>query len=224
MFHNTISEDVHLQVMHAKQRIEQTPFPGFTEAVPAYTSLAIHFQPQLIETTNSISSTVQQYIFDLLTQPVTETQQQTERLIEIPVCYDETVAPDLIETARQLQLTTDELISIHLSKTYRLYMLGFTPGFPYLGKLDERIITQRKQQPRLSVPAGSVAIAGEQTGIYPFATPGGWNIIGQTPVQLFNRSSENPFLLQAGDQVQFKQITLQEFYALSSSTKKSEES
>lgn len=224
MFDNMISEDVHLQVMHAKQCIEQAPFPGFTEAVPAYTSLAIHFQPELIETTNSISSTVQQYISGLLTQPVTETQQQTERLIEIPVCYDETLAPDLIETAQQLQLTTEELISIHLSKTYRLYMLGFTPGFPYLGKLDKRIITQRKQQPRLTVAPGSVAIAGEQTAIYPFATPGGWNIIGQTPVRLFNRSSENPFLLQVGDTIQFKQITLPEFYALSSTIKKSAES
>lgn len=224
MFHNSISEEVHLQVMHAKQCIEQAPFPGFTEAVPAYTSLAIHFQPELIQTTSSISSTVQQYISDLLTQPVTETQQQTERLIEIPVCYDEKLAPDLADTARQLQLTTQELISIHLSKTYRVYMLGFTPGFPYLGKLDERIITQRKQQPRLAVAPGSVAIAGEQTGIYPFATPGGWNIIGQTPVQLFNRSSENPFRLRAGDNIQFKQITLQEFYTLSSITKKSADS
>lgn len=224
MFHNSISEEVHLQVMHAKQRIEQFPFPGFTEAVPAYTSLAIHFQPELTETTSSISITVQQYISALLTQPIAVTEQQPERLIDIPVCYDETLAPDLADTARQLQLTTQELISIHLSKTYRVYMLGFTPGFPYLGKLDERIITQRKQQPRLAVAPGSVAIAGEQTGIYPFATPGGWNIIGQTPVQLFNRSSENPFLLRAGDNIQFKQITLQEFYTLSSITKKSADS
>lgn len=203
--------------MQAKQSIEQNPFPGFVETVPAYNTLAVYYNPvEVVQTAATIAASVEETVKSIIANaksPIASTTQ----LIEIPVCYDEDFAPDLAETAVNLQLSTDTLIQLHCSKTYHVYMLGFTPGFPYMAKTDERIVTKRKQQPRLTVVPGSVAIAGEQTGIYPFATPGGWNIIGRTSLQLFDRHRTNPFLLKAGDEVKFKPITQDEFEQYSSS-------
>jgi KipI family sensor histidine kinase inhibitor len=216
-FGNSIDVHTHQQLMQAKQSIEQNPFPGFVETVPAYNSLAVYYNPvEVVQTAATIAASVEQTIRNIIANAKSPTASTTTQLIELPVCYDEDFAPDLAETAVNLQLSTDTLIQLHCSKTYHVYMLGFTPGFPYMGKTDERIVTKRKQQPRLAVAPGSVAIAGEQTGIYPFATPGGWNIIGRTPLQLFDRHRTNPFLLKAGDEVQFKPITQDEFEQYSS--------
>lgn len=198
--------------MHAKQCIEQNPFPGFVETVPAYNTLAVYYDPAAIEqTAETIAATVEQTVRHILAHAKQLTAATTNQIVEIPVCYDDAFAPDLAATANNLQLSTDELIQLHVNKTYHVFMLGFTPGFPYMGKVDERLLTKRKQQPRLAVDPGSVAIAGEQTGIYPFATPGGWNIIGRTPLQIFDQNKPNPFLLKAGDEVKFKAITKEEF-------------
>lgn len=211
-FGDVIAEEVHTHVMQAKLFIETNPFPGFIETVPAYTSLAVYYNPvEVVKTNNTISATVIQTLSSLLNIVATDQHATTNSVIELPVCYDPDFVPDLIAIAEQLNLSTEELVSIHAGKTYKVYMLGFTPGFPYMGKIDERIFTQRKTQPRLKVEPGSVAIAGNQTGIYPFATPGGWNIIGRTPLQLFDRHRSNPFLLKAGDEVKFKPITKDEF-------------
>jgi inhibitor of KinA len=131
--------------------------------------------------------------------------------MRIPVCYAKTFAPDLEDLALQNKISQEEVIRIHTSATYRVYMIGFLPGFAYMGRVDERIVTPRRSQPRTMVPAGSVGIAGEQTGIYPFASPGGWNIIGQTPVALFDVKRKQPVLLQPGDEVTFYSITEHEF-------------
>jgi inhibitor of KinA len=191
------------------------------EAVPAYTSLAVYYTPDKVkQTRETVYATVIETLELLLASAIVHQATATNNIIEIPVCYDPEFAVDLIESAEHLQLSTEELISIHNTKTYKVFMLGFTPGFPYMGTVDERIFTQRKQQPRLKTEPGSVAIAGNQTGIYPFATPGGWNIIGRTPLLLFDRNRSNPFLLKAGDEVKFKQISREEFETLSSLTKK----
>ncbi len=204
--------------MQAKQCIEQNPFPGFVETVPAYNTLAVYYNPvEVVQTAATIAASVEETVRNIIVNTEKLTAATTTQLVEIPVCYDETYAADLEETASNLQLNKKELIQMHCSKTYHVYMLGFTPGFPYMGKVDERIVTKRKQQPRLAVAPGSVAIAGEQTGIYPFATPGGWNIIGRTPLQLFDRHKTNPFLLKAGDEVKFKPITQDEFEQYSTS-------
>jgi len=217
-FGNSIDVHTHQQLMQAKQYIEQKPFPGFVETVPAYNTLAVYYNPvEVVQTAATIAASVEQTVRNILANAKSPTASTTTQLIEIPVCYDDDFAPDLAETAGNLQLSKEALIQLHSSKTYYVYMLGFTPGFPYMGKTDERIVTKRKQQPRLAVVPGSVAIAGEQTGIYPFATPGGWNIIGRTPLQLFDRHKTNPFLLKAGDEVQFKPITQDEFEQYSSS-------
>jgi inhibitor of KinA len=212
-FGDVIHEEVNTHVMQAKAAIEANPFPGFVETVPAYTSLAVYYNPEEVkQTRETLSATVIETL-EILLASATAIQATTKNnIIELPVCYDIEFAADLIEIAEHLQLTTEELINIHHTKTYKVFMLGFTPGFPYMGTVDERIFTQRKQQPRLKIEPGSVAIAGHQTGIYPFATPGGWNIIGRTPLLLLDRNRSNPFLLKAGDEVKFKQISKEEFY------------
>eukprot|EP01136_Pigoraptor_vietnamica_P038048 Opistho-1_new@106825 len=134
--------------------------------------------------------------------------------ITIPVCYDLSLAPDLVELATLHQLSVEEVIQLHTAQTYRVYMIGFLPGFAYMGSVDERIRTARKANPRTKVPAGSVGIAGEQTGIYPLDSPGGWQLIGQTPLPLFDATRTDPCLLQPGDEVQFCSISLTAFHKL----------
>jgi KipI family sensor histidine kinase inhibitor len=125
------------------------------------------------------------------------------RRIEVPVRYGAEYGIDLESVANHCQLQTEEVIRIHSGKIYTVFMMGFTPGFPYMGKLDNAIITPRLETPRTRVPAGTVAIAGSQTGIYPIDSPGGWQLIGWTPLQLFNPESESPFLFSPGDEVKF---------------------
>lgn len=220
-FGDVIHEDVHAQVMKAKSLIEANPFHGFAETVPAYTTLAVYYDPAKVESTlETVSATVIQILRALLETVSEDNLTVRGTLIELPVCYDPAFAPDLSTTAESLNLSVEELISIHSGKTYKVFMIGFTPGFPYMGIVDERIFTQRKTQPRLKVEPGSVAIAGNQTGIYPFATPGGWNIIGRTPLLLFDHNRSTPFLLKAGDEVKFKQISKEEFEMMTANATK----
>lgn len=207
-----ISLPLHEQVMQAKNKIESNPFNGLIETVPAYNCLAVHYDLwQVIKKDNTIAETVEQCINTILNTASTVSSQKQSTVLTIPVCFDESLGIDLNELSETLQLSVEEIIHLHSRKIYKVFMTGFTPGFPYMGIVDERLVTKRKASPRLKVEAGSVAIAGSQTGIYPFATPGGWNIIGRTPLSLFVRSKPDPFLLKAGDQVQFIQITKEEF-------------
>ncbi|MGH9898241.1 MAG: 5-oxoprolinase subunit PxpB, partial [Pyrinomonadaceae bacterium] len=141
--------------------------------------------------------------------------EEKSRVIEIPVCYRSEFAPDLDLVAKHNSLTVDEVISIHVAGEYLVYMLGFMPGFPYLGNMSEKIATPRLPVPRREVPAGSVGIGGLQTGIYPYQSPGGWNIIGRTPLRLFDLQRQPPNLLQIRDKVRFNSITVEEFDAYS---------
>lgn len=131
--------------------------------------------------------------------------------VRIPVCYDSSLGPDLVSLANTHGLSAEEVIQIHTSRLYSVYMLGFLPGFAYMGTVDPRIQTPRRAAPRTQVPAGSVGIAGMQTGIYPLASPGGWQLIGRTPLPVFQPDASSPSLLQPGDHVQFYPITLQAF-------------
>ena len=212
-FGSTIERSIHERMMQAKQLIEQHPFNGFIETVPAYNSLAVYYDPlQIAKSEESIAATVIDQLKNILRKESVAVNSVVEKsIITIPVCYDEVFGIDLQELSASLKLSIEEIIQLHTGKSYHVFMIGFTPGFPYMGTMDEQLITQRKTQPRLQVPPGSVAIAGNQTGIYPFATPGGWNSIGRTPINLFDRQKENPFLLKAGDEVKFKAITRNEF-------------
>lgn len=135
----------------------------------------------------------------------------TPRLIDVPVCYDADFAPDLAEVAAYGGCSIEEVVARHTERTYRVYMIGFVPGFAYLAEVDERIAAPRRASPRALVPAGSVGIAGPQTGVYPASTPGGWNIIGRTPVQPFNPHREQPCLFEPGDTVRFVRIARGDF-------------
>jgi inhibitor of KinA len=137
-----------------------------------------------------------------------------DRIVELPVCYCGELAPDLEEVARHANLSSGEVVTLHTATLYTVQMIGFTPGFPYLAGLDARLAVPRRAEPRLRVPAGSVGIGGEQTGVYPMATPGGWNLIGATPLSLFDPAREPAALLRIGDRVRFIAISRGEYDAM----------
>jgi inhibitor of KinA len=144
-----------------------------------------------------------------------EDYQNEKKLITIPVCYEKEFATDMEWITEKLKLSKEEFIQIHISKSYRVYMLGFLPGFAYMGEVDAAIELPRKQQP-MNVVAGSVGIAGKQTGVYPLSSPGGWQIIGRTPLNFFNKKNNEPALVQAGDNIKFISISKDEFESIKS--------
>lgn len=210
---NHMDEQINREVTARAAQFRQQPFPGFSETVPAYSSLTVFFDPLFIRQHISPGKTAMEYVMErvqaLLDLPVA-VKQETGRLVRIPVCYDPTLAPELEWLAREKEISVEELVILHTTPVYRVYMLGFLPGFAYMGEVDERIRIPRKPQPQ-PTRAGSVGIAGKQTGIYPFASPGGWTVIGNSPVQLFNKNRKEPTLIRAGDRVQFFAIDKYEF-------------
>ncbi len=210
---NRMDEQINREVTARAAQFRQQPFPGLLETVPAYSSLTVFFDPLFIRQHISPGKTAMEYVTEraeaLLGLPAAA-QQETGRRVRIPVCYDPSLAPELEWLAREKEISVEELIILHTTPVYRVYMMGFLPGFAYMGEVDERIRMPRKPQPQ-PTRAGSVGIAGRQTGIYPFASPGGWHVIGNSPVQLFNKSREEPTLISAGDRVQFYAIDKYEF-------------
>ncbi|ARF15097.1 5-oxoprolinase subunit PxpB [Sporosarcina ureae] len=212
-----IHPSIHQQVKNLSFLLDKYPFDGFIESVPAYNSLAVYYSPYLVYQSKNgfqIDGTpiekVTHYINTLATQiseiPVTE-----GRLVEIPVLYGGEFGPDLEIVAETHGMSIEEVIEIHTTPEYLVYMIGFAPGFPFLGGLDERIATPRKLTPRTSIPPGSVGIAGKQTGVYPLETPGGWQIIGRTPTDLFVPDMSPPSLLQSGDKIKFCPMTQEQY-------------
>lgn len=204
-FKNEISEDVNNHVAVLRNIIEKSQTVGILECIPTYRSLLINYNPMEIS-------------FDTLVVQVTELMKNAgtsgnseARVYVIPVYYGDEYGPDLDNVASVNQLSKEEVVRIHTSVDYRIYMLGFTPGFPYLGGMNKAIATPRLEQPRTKIHAGSVGIAGEQTGIYPIDSPGGWQIIGRTPVRLFDIDRNDPFLLEAGNYIRFKPIDLETY-------------
>lgn len=200
-----ISEALNNCVHALHHKIETSTIDGILDLTPTYCTLMITYSPLKI-TYDQLSQRVKAFARDL--DPENTAQ---ARVIEIPTVYGGVYGPDLETVARANGLDVNEVIKIHSEQTYRIYMLGFTPGFPYLGGLDSRIATPRLEKPRLKIPAGSVGIAGSQTGIYPLDSPGGWQIIGQTPLALFDPNREDPLLLRAGDSLKFVPISAETF-------------
>lgn len=204
-FSQEISEATNLLVITMQHAIESSPIKGFVEAVPAYGSLTVYFNDQVS------AATVRSWLSDLSAQ-VSNTSLATEgKQISIPVCYDPSLGLDLPWVAEHLNLSMEAIIDLHTSIAYHVYMIGFIPGFPYMGTLPSALEVPRKQTPSMKIPAGSVAIAGKQTGIYPAEVPGGWQVIGRTPLKMFDPSTTPCSFLNAGDIVQFKPITLEVF-------------
>lgn len=211
-----ISEEVLARVMALQQAIQDRSINGVVEVVTAYTTVTVVFDPVAVHRFSqddqaSASRKVKMQVEEILDQVTAdETRSEAEPII-IPVCYDEAFAPDLAWVAEHHQTTTDEIIRRHTAHTFTVFMIGFTPGFPYMGVLPDVLESPRKTVPRTSVPAGSVGLAGKQTGIYPYTTPGGWQIIGRTPVALFDPHRERPAWLKAGDRVRFEAISTTDF-------------
>jgi inhibitor of KinA len=195
-FSETIDPAVNRRVHAAARRIDAAALAGVGEAVPAYASLLVHFDPLLL----SYAEMVQ-----FITSNITEASEHTSsaRRVEVPVYYGGANGPDLVFVADSNRITVEAVIAIHSGRDYPVYMMGFMPGFPYLGGMDPAIASPRLSTPRSRIPAGSVGIAGEQTGIYPLESPGGWRIIGRTPLRLFDLERDPPFLLAPGDLVRF---------------------
>jgi len=189
------------------------------EYVPAFTNVTIYYDcfqaAKLTQDYNVLSpyEVLKSMVEKILLQ-INVKEDQVQEIVEIPVCYGGEYGPDLEIVAKHNQLTADEVIKIHSDELYLIYMIGFAPGFPYLGGLSDKIATPRRQSPRLKIPAGTVGIAGNQTGVYPIETPGGWQLIGRTPLKLFNPESSTPTLLKAGNYIRFIPISPNEYEQL----------
>ncbi|MGM9949820.1 MAG: 5-oxoprolinase subunit PxpB [Lysinibacillus sp.] len=211
-----IDPAIHEKVQHLSLLLENNPFPGFIEAVPSYNRLTVYYHPAAVYSMTAAPmkkspyQMVSSFVSELLKEMGTSRRAE-QRLIDIPVAYGGEHGPDLGHVASHNGLSIEEVIHIHSSAEYLVYMIGFAPGFPFMGGMDERIATPRKDSPRLSITPGSVGIAGKQTGIYPLETPGGWQIIGRTPLDLFLPEDTPPTLLQSGDKVRFIPISPEEF-------------
>ncbi|WP_158634023.1 5-oxoprolinase subunit PxpB [Radiobacillus deserti] len=211
------SPKINREILALHTYIHQHPFQGYIEGVPGYVTLTIHFQPFEMEQVDSFSY-VKHHVLTKLHQIQQLIQHdQTPKVIPIPVCYSSSFGPDLEFVSSFHNRRKEDIVSIHSQTDYPVYFLGFAPGFPFLGGMDERIATPRKNSPRQQVPAGSVGIAGNQTGVYPLSTPGGWQIIGRTPIPLVTSDEQNPTLIKPGDIVRFQPITEKEFVELEGS-------
>ena len=214
-FGQMISDETLEQINNFNNLLHQRPFPGFHTTVPAYATLTVFYDPLLVMISNamvglSCFEKVSRYLNSINSIPH-NIPVLTYETVTIPVCYGGAFGPDLEELAALHNLTPQEVINLHAAPVYKVYMIGFVPGFAYLGGMDFRLETPRRLAPRNDIPAGAVGIAGKQTGVYPLKTPGGWQIIGRTPLQLFNAERPQPSLLKAGDNVIFKAIDRQEF-------------
>ena len=208
-FGETISPEIHERIRAMLLALDGARPEGVVEYAPAYRSITLLYDPLATS-------------FDRLRERLDELFRSSgditlpaPEIVELPVCYGGRFGPDLAFVAESHHLSAEEVIRLHSGPDYFVYMLGFTPGFPFLGGLPEALHTPRLESPRKKVPAGSVGIAGGQTGVYPIASPGGWQLIGRTPVKLFDSGRDRPFLIGAGNILKFKPIDEEEFNALS---------
>jgi len=205
---NEISERCHQDVLRLSRLSLDHPHRGILNIHPAYASVLVTFDPMIVSPTD-----LERYIRPLM-ENAGAVALPEPRTVEIPVCYGGEFGLDLEDVASHNKLSAEDVVDLHSSASYPVYFLGFSPGFPYLGGMPKQISMPRLTTPRTKVPAGSVAIGGEQTGIYPVSTPGGWRVIGRTPLNLFDRDRVPPTLLEMGDRVKFVPITQSMFAEL----------
>ena len=203
---DAISEETGARVAALSAAVRDAHISGVMEMIPAYASLLIKYDPFLTDYA-VLADRLRE-----LERHISSSAAQEGRIVDIPVCYGGKYGEDLPFVARHAGLSEKDVIALHAGQTYRIYMLGFLPGFPYLGGLDSRLFTPRLDTPRTSIPAGSVGIGGQQTGIYPMESPGGWQLIGRTPLTLFSPSQPLPYA--AGDRIRFVPIEEGEFEAI----------
>ncbi|RZK81824.1 MAG: 5-oxoprolinase subunit PxpB [Pedobacter sp.] len=205
-FGSIIDPTINFRIRSVCNWLDEYTFEGFVEYVPAYTTITIYYQPFIVGYDELL-----EMVIEMLAEESSDAEQERV-LIEIPVLYGGKYGVDLHSVAKHNRLTIEEVVAIHSGAEYLVYMIGFAPGFPYMGGLDERIAAPRKTSPSAKILSGSVGIAGMQTGIYPMETPGGWQIIGRTPLKLFDVERDNPSLLKAGNLVRFKAISEEQYF------------
>ena len=205
VFGEEISPAINAKIASVVRLMREQHIEGIVDVIPAFASLLINYNPQVLS-----YRTLRERMEALMSLDL-DTQEAVKRVYQIPVCYGGKYGPDIQAIADHAGLSVEEVISIHSSCDYLIYMLGFLPGFCYLGGLDQRIHTPRLSNPRLSIPAGSVGIGGSQTGIYPMDSPGGWQLMGMTPVKTYDPKREVPILVNAGEYIRFIPITGDEF-------------
>lgn len=207
---NDIQKKIHLVTAY----LDAEAPSWIIEYIPAFTTITIFYEPMMLARLCNHQVLPYEYackLIDDLLKTITGNKAAEPRVIKIPVCYGGEFGPDLETVAKINGLTTDEVIHIHAGGDYSVFMIGFAPGFPFIGGMSESIAAPRRDTPRLKIPARTVGIAGMQTGVYPIETPGGWQLIGRTPIELFRPDDEIPSLLHAGDKVQFFPISLEEY-------------
>jgi len=210
-FDARIDVAINARAIAVAESVQSAAIPGVRDVVPTYCSVAIYFDP-LRTNYDALLARVEQ---DAAQMP--RMDRIAREAVRVPVSYGDDLGPDLDAVATFARITADEVVQIHTRATYRVFMLGFVAGFAYMGTVDERIAMPRHATPRVRVPLGSVGIAGVQTGVYPAETPGGWRLIGRTPLKPFDPGRAEPFLMRAGDAVQFYSISRSEFDAWPSS-------
>jgi KipI family sensor histidine kinase inhibitor len=214
------------EVLRAFRLLQRAAIPGVIELAPAYTSVAVFFDPITVAkssgTTDKVFDWLTARIHGAVTRPARPRRATTSkgdvRVVEIPVCYHPDFAPDLDAVARHAQISTMQVVDLHSGGEYRVACIGFVPGFPFLAGLPKELATPRRDVPRKEIPPGSVGIGGAQTGIYPLRSPGGWNLIGRTTLRLFDPAKDPPTLLRPADRVRFRAITREEFAAFAEAT------
>lgn len=204
-FGNEISEKINAEIRAFNILLKESHIPGIVETVPTYRSLMIHYDPGKISCKALIEH------LGALTEKLDSVTIPPSDVLEIPVLYGGEMGPDLGFVAEHAALSEEEVIRIHTSTEYLIYMLGFTPGFTYLGGMSDALETPRLKTPRVKIPAGSVGIAGKQTGVYPIDSPGGWQLIGRTPVHMYDPARETPILPEAGQYIKFRAIDQKEY-------------
>lgn len=215
-YEQVISQTLHANIINDYEKLLTEKFDFVKDIIPAYCSISIIYdfeKVKFISKKKSAFSFIKNWVLNCLQKTITP-KIITREIKEIPVCYHKTFALDTENISANKNISIQELIELHYSKTYHVFMIGFLPGFPYMGLVDEKISFPRLNSPRNFIEAGSVGIAGFQTGIYPLNSPGGWNIIGKTPLQILNPNLSNPCLINSGDQIKFVPISLSEFNQL----------
>lgn len=207
-FENEISKEVNGFVTYFTCAVEQKGIKGVIELIPAFNSVTM-----LYDSTVTSAGTLRIKL-ERIIKKLGNSQQSSAVLYKIPVCYEEEFSPDMKNVEAHTGLSREEIIEIHSSTDYLIYMLGFLPGFAYLGEMDKRLATPRLDSPRVEISRGAVGIGGEQTGIYPVASPGGWQLIGRTPVLVYDRERENPILYKSGDYIRFVPISRNEYFEI----------